>query len=222
MIVRYFITIRLIQQYQSQLQHNLVDLSLLNAFFIAKLDSISINAKANSPMLIDTPLSQQSTMIHFNNDSSQSIVSSTSTRWILREHTEILYNTLCRLIVENILPGARMVSKTSCEEPHVSIVTSNALPNFEQKFAVDNEASFDTSNVFSQKSKSIVDYFLIPSSEGAQRATSKLIVICTFGYNEIIELIQIIMAFCHNELTMLNNINHPHKLIDAFDHQGVS
>jgi hypothetical protein len=45
------------QQYQSQLQQDLVDLSLSNAFSIAKLDSISINAKANSAKLIDTPTS---------------------------------------------------------------------------------------------------------------------------------------------------------------------
>jgi hypothetical protein len=36
------------QQYQSQLQQDLVNLSLSNAFSIAKLDSISIKAKANS------------------------------------------------------------------------------------------------------------------------------------------------------------------------------
>jgi hypothetical protein len=60
-----------IQQYQSRLQQDLVDLSLLNAFLIAKLDSINIKAKANSAMLIDIPTSQQSAMIHFNNGSSQ-------------------------------------------------------------------------------------------------------------------------------------------------------
>jgi hypothetical protein len=42
-----------IQQYQSQLQQDLVDLSLSNAILIAKLDSINIKAKANSAMLID-------------------------------------------------------------------------------------------------------------------------------------------------------------------------
>jgi hypothetical protein len=67
LIVRYFITVRKIQQYQNQLQHVLVNLSLLKAFFIAKLNSISIKAKANSPMLIDTPMFQQGAMIHFNN-----------------------------------------------------------------------------------------------------------------------------------------------------------
>jgi hypothetical protein len=68
-----------IQHYQSQLQQDLVDFSLLNAISIAKLDSsvkdlqhqsfISIKAKANSAMLIDTPMAQQSAVIHFNNDS---------------------------------------------------------------------------------------------------------------------------------------------------------
>ncbi len=70
-----------------------------------------------------------------------------------------------------------MVSNTSCEKPHRSIVTSNAPPNFEQEFVAGDEASFDTSNLFIQKSKLIANYVLIPSSEGAQRATSKLIVI---------------------------------------------
>ncbi len=74
-----------------------------------------------------------------------------------------------------------MVSNTSCEEPHGLIVTSDAPPNFEHEFAVKDKASFNTSNVFSQKSKLIVDYVSIPSSEGAQRAALKLIVICAFG-----------------------------------------
>jgi hypothetical protein len=52
----------------------LVNLSLPNAFFISKLDFISIKAKANSPMVINTPTSQQNTVIHFNDDSSQFIV----------------------------------------------------------------------------------------------------------------------------------------------------
>jgi hypothetical protein len=49
----------------------LVDLSLLNAFSIAKLNSISIEAKTNSAKLIDTSMSHQSIMIHLNNGSSQ-------------------------------------------------------------------------------------------------------------------------------------------------------
>jgi hypothetical protein len=62
------------QQFQSQLQQDLVDLSLLNVFSIAKLDSISIKAKANSAKLIDTPMSQQSALIHLNNSSFQFVV----------------------------------------------------------------------------------------------------------------------------------------------------
>jgi hypothetical protein len=58
------------QQYQSQLQKDLVNLSLSNTFSIAKLDSFSIKAKANSAKLIDTPTSHQSVMIHLNNGSS--------------------------------------------------------------------------------------------------------------------------------------------------------
>jgi hypothetical protein len=80
-----------------------------------------------------------------------------------------------------------VIPNISYEEPHGLIVTSNAPPNFEQKLAFDNEASFDTSNVFSQKSKLIVNS--IPSYEGAQKAALKLIVICSFGLNELIKLI---------------------------------
>ena len=99
----------------------------------------------------------------------------------------ILCSTPHWLIVENILPGARVIPNISCEEPHGLIGTSNVPPNFERELAFDDKASFDTSNVFSQKSKLIVDS--IPSYEGAQRAASKLIVICAFGLNELIKLI---------------------------------
>jgi hypothetical protein len=54
LIVRYVFTVRFKQQYQSQLQQDLVDLLLSNAFSITKLESISIKAKANSAKLIDT------------------------------------------------------------------------------------------------------------------------------------------------------------------------
>jgi hypothetical protein len=56
------------------LQQDLVNRSLPNAFSIAKLNSISIKAKANSAKLIDTPTSQQSAMIHLNSSSSQFVV----------------------------------------------------------------------------------------------------------------------------------------------------
>jgi hypothetical protein len=63
-----------IQKFQSQLQQDLVDFSLLHAFSITKLDSISIKAKSNSAMLIDSPTSQQSTLLYFNGGSSRLIV----------------------------------------------------------------------------------------------------------------------------------------------------
>ncbi len=63
-----------IQKAQSRLQKDLVDLSLSNAFSIAKLDFISIKAKSNSAMLIDLPTSQQKAMIHVYDGSSQFIV----------------------------------------------------------------------------------------------------------------------------------------------------
>ena len=63
----------------------------------------------------------------------------------------ILCSTPHWLIVENILPGARVIPNISCEEPHGWIVANNVPPNFEQELAFDDEVSFDTSNVFSQK-----------------------------------------------------------------------
>jgi hypothetical protein len=63
-----------IQKFQSRLQQDLVDLSLLHAFSIAKLNSISIKAKSNLAMLIDLPTSQRSTLLYFNGGSSQLIV----------------------------------------------------------------------------------------------------------------------------------------------------
>jgi hypothetical protein len=52
------------QQYPSQLQQDLVDLSLLNTFSIAKLDSFSIKAKANSAKLI-VASHYSKTFLHF-------------------------------------------------------------------------------------------------------------------------------------------------------------
>jgi hypothetical protein len=87
-----------------QLKQELVDLLLSNAFSIAKLDSsfkdfycqssISINTKANSAKLIDTPTSQQSATIHLNNGSSQFIF-----KYIFLLGSEGAH-TACRFIVE--------------------------------------------------------------------------------------------------------------------------
>ena len=110
----------------------------------------------------------------------------------------ILCSTPHWLIVENIIPGAHVIPNISCEEPHGLIVTKNVPSNFERELAFDDKASFD-SNFFGQKSKLIV--VSIPSYEGAQRATSKLNVICAFGLNELIKLIsasrhqQLIVAY---------------------------
>ena len=106
----------------------------------------------------------------------------------------ILRNIPCWLIVENILPGAGVIPNISCEELHRLIVMSDAPPNFERELAFDNKASFNTSNIFSQKSKLIGDS--IPSYEGYQRAALKLIVICTFDLNVLIKLI---LVSCHQQ-----------------------
>ena len=110
----------------------------------------------------------------------------------------ILCSTPHWLIVENILPGARVIPNISCEEPHGLIVTNNVPPNFERELAFDDKASFDTSKVFSKKSKLIVDS--IPSSEGAQRAASKLIFDFVI-HHELIKLINGLVS--HIELTEL-------------------
>jgi hypothetical protein len=94
----------------------------------------------------------------------------------------IYYNISHWLIVENTLPGARVIR----EEPHGLIVMSNAPHNFEQDLALGNKASFDTSNIFGPNSNLIVD--LILSTAGAQITASKLIVMCAFGLNELIKL----------------------------------
>jgi hypothetical protein len=92
-----------------------------------------------------------------------------------------------------------VIPNISCEEPHGLIATINVPPNFERELAFDDEAFFDASNIFGQKSKLIIDS--IPSYEGAQRTASKLIVICAFGLNELIKLIsasrhqQLIVAY---------------------------
>jgi hypothetical protein len=75
------------QQYQRQLQQDLVDLSLSNAFSIAKLDLISIKARANSAKLINAPMSQESAMIHLTT-AVPNLLSNTCSCWVLREHTQ--------------------------------------------------------------------------------------------------------------------------------------
>ena len=60
-----------IQKIQSRMQQDLVDLSLSNAFSIAKLDSISIKAKSNSAIIIDLLTSPRKTKIHYYDGSSQ-------------------------------------------------------------------------------------------------------------------------------------------------------
>jgi hypothetical protein len=54
------------QQYQSQLQQDLVDLSLLNAFSIAKLDSISIKANGVVHAYVDQKLLKSNKIKSFN------------------------------------------------------------------------------------------------------------------------------------------------------------
>ena len=72
--VTFRLLVGFIQKFQSRLLKDFVDLSLLYAFSIAKLDFISIKAKSNSAMLINLPMSQQKAMILFYNGSSQFIV----------------------------------------------------------------------------------------------------------------------------------------------------
>jgi hypothetical protein len=121
--VTFRLIVGFIQKFQSRLQKGLVDLSLSNAFSIAKLDFISIKAKSNSAMLINLPMSQQKAMIHFTT-AVPSLLSNKSTWRILRERTQQFHATqsLSELTQSSYLKRRRL-NKTPC-----SILTT-AVPN---------------------------------------------------------------------------------------------
>jgi hypothetical protein len=99
-----------------QLKQELVDFSPSNSFSIAtKLDSSlkyfqcqssisSVNAKANSAILIDLPTSQRKAMIHFYEGSSQKESSCTS---LLAAHAKSQSEVQRQFIVELVSEGAR-------------------------------------------------------------------------------------------------------------------
>jgi hypothetical protein len=95
-----------IQKIQSQMQQDLVDLSLSNAFSIAKLDSISIKAKSNSAILINLPTSQRKAMIHFYDGSSQN-QSSCASQLAARAKSQSEVQCHVKFIVELVSEGAR-------------------------------------------------------------------------------------------------------------------
>jgi hypothetical protein len=86
------------------MQQDLVDLSLSNAFSIAKLDSISIKAKSNSAILIGLPTSQRKAKIHFYNGSSQN-KSSCASLLAAKSQSEVQRHV--KFIVELVSEGAR-------------------------------------------------------------------------------------------------------------------
>jgi hypothetical protein len=88
------------------MQQDLVDLSLSNAFSIAKLDSISIKAKSNSAILIDLPTSQRKAMIHFYDSSSQN-ESSCASQLAARAKSQSEVQRHVKFIVELVSEGAR-------------------------------------------------------------------------------------------------------------------
>jgi hypothetical protein len=88
------------------MQQDLVDLSLSNAFSIAKLDSISIKAKSNSAILIDLPTSQRKAMIHFYDGSSQN-QSSCASQLAARAKSQSEVQCHVKFIVELVSEGAR-------------------------------------------------------------------------------------------------------------------
>jgi len=103
----------------------------------------------------------------FNKDSKFIVVSSFSTNFS---------NTFTKLIVTSMFGRS-----------------NQSIPNDDFQLIV--KLIVDSSSEGAQKSKFIVDS--IPSYEGAQRAASKLIVICAFGLNKGINLIS---ASCHQQL----------------------
>ncbi len=88
------------------MQQDLVDLSLSNAFSIAKLDSISIKAKSNSAILIDLPTSQRKAKIHFYDGSSQN-ESSCASLLAARAKSQSEVQRHVKFIVELVSEGAR-------------------------------------------------------------------------------------------------------------------
>jgi hypothetical protein len=83
------------------MQQDLVDLSLSNAFSIAKLDSISIKAKSNS-----APTSQRKAMIHIYDGSSQN-ESSCASQLAARAKSQSEVQCHLKFIVELVSEGAR-------------------------------------------------------------------------------------------------------------------
>jgi hypothetical protein len=120
------------QQYQSQLQQDLVDLSFSNTCSIAKLDSISIKAKANSAKLIDMLTSHQRVMIHLNNGSSQFVV-----KHIFLSGSEGAH-TACRFIVElnAAAKGRRTVRQPTLASEHTPHFEGAGAPSGCQEYSV--------------------------------------------------------------------------------------
>jgi hypothetical protein len=167
LIVRCVFTVRFKQQYQSQLQQDLVDLSLLNAFLIATLNSISIKAKANSAKLIDTLTSHQSVMIHLNNGSSQFAV-----KYIFSSSSEGAH-TACRFIVE--LDAAAKDLQAVC----LPMLASVPTPHLEGAGAQSRRQA-DSERV--QAAQSHSSQMIVNSvSQGAQNPLSILIVGCRYS-----------------------------------------
>ena len=100
------------------------------------------------------------------------------------------------MIVENLIPH----SEGECINS-LNSAGAQAAPNHSSQLIVDSIVDvsskpsqlivehFTTSNYSIVGFQRVVKSILIPSYEGAQRAASKLIVICAFGLNELIELI---------------------------------
>ncbi len=110
----------------------MVNYSLLNAFSIAKLDSISIKAKGNSAKLIDMPTSQQSTMIHLNNGSSQFVI-----KYIFLSDSEGAH-TACKFIVklDAAAKGVQVVRLPMLAPLHTPHFEGARAPSGRQEYSV--------------------------------------------------------------------------------------
>jgi len=130
--VTFRLIVGFIQKFQSQMQQDLVNLSLSNAFSIAKLDSISIKAKSNSAILIDLSTSQRKAKIHFYDGSSQN-ESSCASLLAARAKSQSEVQRHVKFIVELVSEGARnapTIFQTFSSTCSQFIVKKNLLVRF--------------------------------------------------------------------------------------------
>jgi hypothetical protein len=153
------------------MQQDLVDLSLLNAISIAKLNSISIKAKSNSAKLIDLPTSQRKAKIHVYDGSSQN-ESSCASLLAARAKSQSEVQRHVKFIVELISEGAR--NAPTIFQTFSS--TGSVMPSCIHQLIVKLTPNTDSEGVLAQENILNATGAIL-TSEGARVPTSWLIVI---------------------------------------------